>query len=147
MIDVGITLVLLVAAVVISEVALGERKLQTGLASVLRAWVVTGAMLLAHLALARGSGVLVAGVFWAGAFLSWFGMRSHVESSILLRMLYLLRGRTMTGDELVAAYERQYGPEQRVEELVRSGLAEKGPDGTRITAKGKSILAATDWLR
>ena len=29
-------------------------------------------------------------VFWSGATLAWFGLRSHLESSILLRMVYMI---------------------------------------------------------
>lgn len=147
MIDAGIALLLLLAAMAISEAALGGRKLQTGLAAVVRVWAIAGAMLLAHLAFARGSGVVVGALFWSGAFLAWFGVRSHIESSILLRMIYLLRGRDLAGEELVADYERQYGPEQRVEELRRAGLAEETDAGLRLTAKGTRILAAAEWLR
>lgn len=145
--DLVIVVLVLSIAIVGSEVRLGGRKVQTALSQLLVVWGVLGVMIMAHFAAARGRGFLVFGVFWAGAFLSWFCVRSHIESSILLRMLHLLRGRERTGEELVADYESLYGAHQRRQELVASGLAEEGPDGLRVTAKGKRILAGADWLR
>lgn len=147
MIDLAIVLIVLSVAIVTSEVRLGGRKVQTALPQLLVVWGVLGLMIMAHFGAARGRGFFVFGVFWAGAFLTWFCVRSHVESSILLRMLYLLRGRARSGDELVADYERLYGEEQRRRELLAAGLAEEGPEGVRVTAKGKRILAGADWLR
>lgn len=147
MIDLAIILVCLGIALVASESALGGRKLQTGLARVVLVWGGIGLALVLHFAAARGAGVLVFGVFWAGAFLTWFGVRSHIESSILLRLLFLLRGEERGADALLGRYEELYGPEQRLEELLRSGLAERAPDGMRVTPKGRRILAAVGWLR
>ena len=147
MIDITVVLLVLATAMVLSEGALGGRKLQSGLRRVLAVWGVLGAMIMAHFAAARGSGAFVFALFWAGAFLSWFGVRSHVESSILLRMVYLLRGKEMTGEQLLANYESLYGARQRLEELLHSGLAEQRPEGVCLTPKGRRILAAVDWLR
>jgi hypothetical protein len=147
MIDLAIVALVLAVAVVLSEVRLGGYKLQTALARVLPVWVVIGVMIMAHFAAARGSGAFVFAVFWSGAFLTWFGIRSHVESSILLRMLHLLHGREISSSDLVHEYESLYGPRQRVDELVRSGLLELVPEGFRVTPKGERILAAAAWLR
>lgn len=147
MIDLGIVALCLGVALVASESALGGRKLQTGLSRVLVLWGAIGAALVLHFAFARGAGMLVFGVFWSGAFLTWFGVRSHVESSILLRLVFLLRGGGQQPEALLARYEALYGPEQRLEELLRSGLAEREGEGLRVTPKGRRILAAVDWLR
>ena len=147
MIDLAIVALVLAVSVVISEVRLGERKLQGALSRVLIVWVVIGIMIMAHFTAARGSGAIVFAVFWSGAFLTWFGVRSHIESSILLRMLYLLQRSEMSGAQLVSEYEGAYGPQQRVDELVRAGLIQSVSDGFRVTSKGEKILAAAAWLR
>jgi hypothetical protein len=147
MIDLTIVLFVLGFAVVLSELALGPLKVQTALPRLVGVWGVLGVLVMAHFALVRGSGALVFGVFWAGAFLAWFGVRSHVESSILLRMLYLLRSEPLSGDQVVAAYEAQYGPQQRIDELLRGGLLERSGGGYRVTAKGQRIVAAVDRLK
>jgi hypothetical protein len=86
-------------------------------------------------------------IFWGGAFLSWFGVRSHVESSILLRMLYLLRRGSMTEEQLVADYASHYGQAIRIEELVRGGLASRTNGKLSASAKGKAILGIVARLR
>jgi hypothetical protein len=146
MIDLAIVVIVLGVAVVASEVSLGGRKVQSSLASLVKVWGIIGVAIMGHFFMARGGGALVFGVFWAGAFLTWFGVRSHIESSILLRMVHLLRAQERRGDELVAAYDALYGPGERREELFRSGLAEPAPEGVRLTPKGKRILGAAEWL-
>ena len=146
MIDLVIVLIIVGVALVWSEVTLGGRKVQSALGSLVKVWGILGVMIMAHFFMARGGGALVFGVFWAGTFLAWFGVRSHIESSILLRMIYLLRAQERSGDQLVAAYDALYGPEERREELFRSGLAEADGASARLTAKGQRILGAAEWL-
>jgi hypothetical protein len=86
-------------------------------------------------------------IFWAGAFLTSFGVRSHVESSILLRMLYLLRKGTVFESDLLQQYEPQYGKAHRLENLFRGGLLKKGPEGTVVTPKGNFILRVVSLLK
>lgn len=147
MMDVVAALAFVLIAAALTEVALGGRKVQTGLVRAVGVWAAIGLSLAAYAAAVRGSGALVFLVFWGGAFLSWFGIRSHLESSILLRMVYLLRPADLSGDQLLAAYDRFYGPQQRIDELLRSGLAERIGAGLRLTSKGRSILRAAQWLR
>lgn len=146
MMDLAIVTIVLGVAVVWSEVSLGGRKVQSAVPSLVKVWGILGAMIMAHFFMARGGGALVFGVFWAGAFLTWFGVRSHIESSILLRMVYLLREEARSGEQLVGAYDGQYGPEERRQELLRSGLAEPAGAGLRLTEKGQRILAVAEWL-
>jgi hypothetical protein len=136
-----------VLAVVGSEIALGGRKVQTGLGRALAVFAAVGFGAGVFTGAGREGGMLVFLVFWAGVLASWFVVRSHLESSILLRMVHLLRRRAMSAEELLAAYEADYGPRQRVEELIRSGLAVETASGLQSTAKGRTILAAADWLR
>lgn len=135
-----------VAVLVLSELALGGIKLQTGLARVVVAW---GVVFLAAVYPIYRAGIAPVPLlfFWGGAFLSWFGVRSHIESSILLRMLYLLRKEPLTDAQLLEKYGTYYGPALRLEELLRGGLA-KDENGTWVvTPKGKNILRVVALLR
>lgn len=135
-----------VTAVCLSEVALKGTKLQTGLAKVVLVHAVVAGLLLVYL-LVTGRMVWPALIiFWAGAFLTWFGVRSHVESSILLRMLYLLRRGSFAEKRLLEEYESHYGESQRLEELFHGALLEKTPAGVVVTSKGKLILRVTSFL-
>ena len=130
-----------------SELALGGAKLQTGLTRVLVVWI--GGYLAAVSWLVRhaDSGLVALTIFWSGAFLIWFGVRSHIESSILLRMLFLLRQCPMTDARLVDEYASRYGESMRIAELCRGGLIDKHGDRMRVTPKGKAILLFVSKLR
>jgi hypothetical protein len=129
------------------ELALGGTKLQTGLTRALAVWAVVYLLALFPLFRYGGTGPFPFTIFWGGAFLSWFGVRSHIESSILLRMLYLLRRGPMTEAALVAAYASNFGEGTRREELLRGGLAVKEGDRLSITPKGRTILSVVAKLR
>ena len=144
--DLLAVVVALFAAFAGSELALRGTKLQTGLARVLVVWAVAYAGLLAYLETFASTGFIACTLFWGGAFLSWFGVRSHVESSILMRMMFLLRSRPMTADELLKDYESHYGESMRLEELVRGSLIRNTQD-MRITPKGRRILQIVAMLR
>jgi len=135
------------AAIICSEIVLGKTKLQTGLARVIAVHLCFALALLVYLYSSRSISIPAFLIFWGGAFLSWFGIRSHVESSILLRMLYLLRERQMNRKELLERYESHYGAAHRVEELERGGLIVRGPHGVIVTAKGNKILRIVSMLR
>jgi hypothetical protein len=145
----GLLLILaaLVCAMVGSELALRGTKLQTGLVRVMIVW--GGVYLVGVYPLLRwgDTGPVVFTIFWGGAFLSWFGVRSHVESSILLRMLYLLRRQPMPEARLLDEYEAHYGQATRVEELVRGGLVSRNGEQLLVTPKGKRILRVAAKLR
>ena len=144
--DVLAVLIALFAALAGSELALRGAKLQTGLARVLGVWAIVYAGLLAYLETIASTGFIACTLFWSGAFLSWFGVRSHIESSILMRMMYLLRSRPMTADELLKDYESHYGESMRLEELVRGSLI-RNPQDMQITPKGRLILQIVAMLR
>jgi hypothetical protein len=141
-----ITAALLVVAIA-SELVLGPVKLQTGLPRVMAAWAAVYLIVLYFFLGSTEVDEVAFTIFWAGAFLSWFGVRSHIESSILLRMTYLLRRGPLTDAELVASYNSQFSEETRIEELLRGGLLMRDEDRLVVTPKGKIVLAAVAKLR
>src|SRR5262245_58793398 len=144
MIDLMIITAALLVVVIATELLLGSAKLQTGLLRILAAWA-TLYFIVAYFFLGSTSidGVPFT-IFWTGAFLSWFGIRSHVESSILLRMTYLLRQGPLTDAELIARHNAQFSEAMRIEELVRGGLLIRTRDRLSVTPNGKMILAIVD---
>jgi 4-amino-4-deoxy-L-arabinose transferase-like glycosyltransferase len=141
---------ILAAAVLASEVVLGGRKLQAALPRVLPVFVVAGLTSLAYLVSVHGIHPFTLIIFWTGAFLSWFGVRSHIESSILLRMASLLAEEPMSSSQLLARYEEVYGEQARRNELARAGLILTGSDGITLTPKGRAIhrvARALSWSR
>ena len=137
----------LLAAAVGSELVLRGTKLQTGLGRVLVVWGGVYLAVLYPLVFLEHLDIVALTILWGGGFLSWFGVRSHVESSILLRMLYLLRQGPMTAPHVVTTYTSQYGRDARLRELVRGGLAHDHGGGMAVTPKGKAILAFVARLR
>jgi len=145
----GILLVLgaLFAVMVLSELVLGNTKLQTGLSRILVAWTLVYLAAIYFVVHYGNVGVLGFTVFWGGAFLSWFGVRSHIESSILLRMLHLLRSGPRDEAGIVNAYMAIGGERVRLEELLKGGMAIREGDGFSVTPKGKTILGVVAKLR
>jgi hypothetical protein len=133
-------------AMIASEVALRGTKLQTGLARVLVVYFLIGGGLLLFFIISGNLGPVACTVFWSGCFLSWFGVRSHLESSILLRMLFLLKKRAWTAQELLTEYNLHYGEAARLEELVRGGLTGPGTGVPALTSKGKTIVRIVSLL-
>ena len=137
-----------VSALFFSEIALRGTKLQTGLNRVLAVHVTVVISLLIYFAFTARFDLWAATlIFWAGAFLTWFGVRSHMESSILLRMLYLVRGRIVPEGSLLQEYESHYGQSQRLDELFRGNLLQQTPAGVVVSPKGKFILRIVSFLR
>jgi hypothetical protein len=145
--DVALIVAGFVMAVCLTEVALKGRKLQTGLATVILVHIGVAGLLLVYFFVVGRPVWDALLIFWAGAFLTSFGVRSHVESSILLRMLYLLRKGTLSGSHLLQEYESQYGKAQRLENLFRGGLLKRSPEGAIVTWKGKLILRVVSLLK
>ena len=137
----------LLAVMVASELVLGQTKLQTGLARVLAMWTAVYLAAIYFVVQYGNVGIVGFTIFWGGAFLSWFGVRSHIESSILLRMLYLLRQGPRDEAGLVNAYLAIGGENVRLEELLRGGMAVKQGDEFTVTPKGKTILTVVAKLR
>jgi hypothetical protein len=145
----GLTIVgaALLTALIGSEFALRGTKLQTGLLRVLVVWGVVYLMAIYQIFAGKSLSPFAFTVFWSGAFLSWFGVRSHIESSILLRMLVLLRRAPMTEAALVSDYTSEYGEARRIDELCRGGFATRQHDCVTITPKGATILRVVAKLR
>jgi hypothetical protein len=93
------------------------------------------------------AGLVALTVFWAGVFLAWFGIRSHIESSILLRMLFMLRRSRLSDADIVAEYTRRHGESARLAELRRGGLIVGDAGRARVTPKGRAILSLASRLR
>ena len=135
------------AAAAGSEVALRCRKLQTALASILAIWIALFAAAAVWLRRATPDALVPSAIFWVGASLLWFGVRSHAESSILLRMLCLLRARPMRDGEILDEYASIYGESMRLAELRRGGFVANEGERPRVTPKGKAVLLVVSKLR
>jgi hypothetical protein len=134
-------------ATMISEIALRGTELQTGLSRVILVHAIVATTLLVYFAAKGGAGIVALIVFWSGAFLTWFGVRSHFESSILLRLLFLLRKGAVPEQRLLADYESHYGEAERLQELFRGNLVEQSAAGIAVTSKGKMILRIVSILK
>lgn len=144
-------LILIVAAffacIVLCELVLKGTKLQTALVKVFLVHALCWIALLIFMVTNNQSGIIAMTIFWAGAFLTWFGVRSHIESSVLLRMLYLLRQQPVSADELLSSYHSHYGKELRIEELVRGGLLDRASSELHVSGKGNLILRIVQLLK
>jgi hypothetical protein len=145
--DLTLAAVFFIISIVICEIVLRGTKLQTTLSAILAIHAFCWIVLLILLLWRKQTGATAVTIFWAGAFLSWFGIRSHIESSILLRMLYLLRQQPRTANELMSQYQSHWGEQSRVEELVRAGLLDQGSNHIALTRKGNLILRIVDLLK
>ncbi len=127
-------------AAIASELPVRGRKLQSRLFLLLCIHAVALLSVLFFLNSAYGLCPASILIFWAGAFLTWFGVRSHLESSILLRMLSFLRTGPHSKDELLRRYASHDSTLSRTNELVHAGLLQQAPDGFSVTSKGRLIL-------
>lgn len=134
-------------AVITSEVLLRGTKIQTGLAKVLLAHGVWLSIVWVYMMRTGKFSIVTISIFWAGAFLTWFGVRSHIESSILLRMLYLLRKQPRAGNDLLQEYASHYSEESRLEELFRGGLLQMKSGQVTMTPKGRFIASVASHLK
>jgi hypothetical protein len=80
-------------------------------------------------------------IFWGGAFLFWYGVRDHIENSILLRMVYMvLSCKSINPNKLFSLYESQYGVEPRLKKLERSGFIKYKNEDVQILDKGHRVV-------
>jgi hypothetical protein len=131
------------AAIVVTELLAGG-KLQTVPGRVIVCQVIAFALVVRATRTVPMAAVFV---FWTGAFALWFGLRSHVESSILLRMLTWLSDRPATRDEILEWYNARYGRAHRADGLVRAGLVTASDGVLTPTAKGRLIVRVAQLLR
>jgi len=129
-------------AMVVGEAVIRGKKSQTGVTRLLVVHAVLWAAAATVLCLFYEVSFFAVSLFWGGAFLSWFVVRSHIESSILLGMVAIAKKEPLPESEILARYESAYGLPQRKEELVKAGLAEMVGGDIGVTRKGRIILAA-----
>jgi hypothetical protein len=120
------------------------RKLHTAVGRVIAIHLIG---LSAALYFMRTVDVAAALVCWSGLFVAWFGIRSHIESSILLRILYFLRGGPLTRDEILGCYDREYGRAIRIDDLVKAGLLSRRSHEIALTARGRAVARLAALLR
>jgi hypothetical protein len=120
------------------------RKLQSALPTIA---LIHALGLIAALGLVRTVGVLGVLVFWSGLAACWFGVRSHIESSILFRLLHLLRQDAATREDVLGRYYRDHSEEARLDELLQSGLVVRTAGGLVPTAKGRFVARVAARLR
>ena len=141
--DVLILAATFIAAVVASELLSGKN-LQSVLGRVIICHVVAFAIAASATRIVPAAAVFV---FWTGMFSLWFGLRSHIQSSILLRMLTRLRDRPATRAEILDWYNERFGRAHRVEGLVGAGLVTATGGVLAPTAKGRAVARIARLLR
>jgi hypothetical protein len=129
------------------EGLLKSRKLQGAVGRIVITHAIGLAALIAVLVPSHRLGIVPIFIFWSGALLCWFGVRSHIESSILLRMVHMLRRNPVRGRDLTSQYESFYGRTQRIEELLRAGLLRADLERATMTPTRKGTLIAELVLR
>ena len=81
----------------------------------------------------------------SGSFLTWFGIRSHIESSILLRLCCSSLSDSRSEDEMLELYKSRFGWQSRIEEACNAGLIDH--QSGAITNKGKRIVTLFSLLQ
>jgi hypothetical protein len=126
-------------ATLLSQWLLQGRKVQTRAAQVAAIHLGIAAPVLVATRLGLHAGLAAPILFWIGAGLTWFVVRSHLESSILLALLEDL-------DAGLRRFHERHGLHARIGELAAAGLIRE-VDGRRlVTSKGRLVLACFGWL-
>jgi hypothetical protein len=133
-------------AIAWSEMLVRGLKLQTCTSRFLASFGTLGSVAALYLFAMYGGGVVSFTLYWIGLFVCWFGVRSHVESSILLRMIYALTTKHLTTAELLDGYRNYYGVEDRLSELKHGGLVDSNQGSLTVTPKGRLVLNVVKWL-
>lgn len=152
MTEIALTLGAFLLGVLVSEVLLGGGTTQSATTPILG--VQSSFAGLVSVWLVRdGLSPVPALLFWSGALLAWTGIRLHIESSILLRLVYLLWSRgELTSAALLSLYEGRHGIGARLAEIERGGFAEIEEGVALVTPKGLRVarlmtLATRCWSR
>jgi hypothetical protein len=85
-------------------------------------------------------------LFWAGAGLAWFVVRSHLENSILLAMLEYVAQGFGDRDDLLHYYNARHGFLVRLKELNATGLISDDGREPPVTWRGRLALTFFGWL-
>lgn len=129
-----------------AEMLLVGRRLQNSLQRVLPIFLcLFGISVIGGLHLGYSKPFVLA-MFWAGYFLTWFGLRSHLESSILLKMLTEIHEKALTKEELITTYMSIYGPKKRINELQVGGLVTEKNRALFLTDAGKRVVRIAHLL-
>jgi hypothetical protein len=130
-------------AIILSELFLRKNKIHTSLVSIIIMHVVVFLVLyLLQPIINIKLNLIAVIIFWAGAFLAWFVVRSHLESSVLLQMIHLIgKHSDISKDNLCSLYESVYSPELRLKELIKGGLIENNPNKVIVSRKGHLIVS------
>ena len=137
-----------IATIIISFMFIGigytfvkqERKIQTAFVPVLTFHTLIAISLYLFLSYIANISPISITIFWVGAFVFWFNVHTLFESSILLKMLYILKSTDpMTKTELLKKYELHYGPDFRINELIKGEYFERSAEGFNVTRKGRFI--------
>jgi hypothetical protein len=93
------------------------------------------------LALRQHAGLVGPILFWTGAGLTWFVVRSHLEGSILLAMLDDVEQGCGDRSALVRRYRARGGFTARLGALHEAGVIRDEAGEARVTRKGRMVLA------
>jgi hypothetical protein len=130
-------------ATLASQRWLGGRKVQSAAAGVVIIHAATAAGLLLLVGMPSALELAASAIFWSGAALSWFVVRSHLESSILLDVLDAVVAGASDRRAVLDAFERTGGFAVRARELRAAGLVD---DRQVPTARGVAVLALFDRI-
>lgn len=133
-------------APIAAEIVLKGRRLQSNVKRVAPLYIVIALCCITIGAYTHYTHPIVIVMYWCGYFLTWFGIRSHLESSILLKMLTTLQASNLSRDELMSSYLQSYSTQSRIAELDNSGLLESKKGIISITPSGKKLLSVIDLL-
>ena len=90
---------------------------------------------------------VVLAIFWLGLFLAWFGIKSHIESSILFRIIFLLKkSPSETPESLNDKYKKENGPGVRLSELVKGGFLDSFDSSYSLRTKGMAAAKIFSWI-
>lgn len=124
----------------LSELVLGDKKIQTVVFKLFFAFIVVLGLLIACLATVSTNNLFVFIVLELGVFISWFGIRSHLQNSILLRFTCYLREDSLTKSQLINVYQKNHGLKEKMKELEEAKLIRVDQQFFELTPKGKLVL-------
>jgi hypothetical protein len=134
-------------AVAATESVLSRRRTQSAAGTVFAVHAVFAA---AWAALAYGFAALAPVpvlLFWGGALLVWIGIRLHIESSILLRMAWLVsQSGSLPRAALLARCASENGTRARIDALAEGGFLQERDGELHLLRKGRSIARIVAWL-
>ena len=129
-----------------SQLAMGGRKVQNCLAPVAAIHLALLFAVLTAFPVGNSGELGGALLFWNGAGLNWFVVRSHLESSILLAMLLEISDRAISREGLIEIAHTVHPFDRRLQELRAAGLLRDGDGAPRLTRRGRVVLVVFDWL-